>query len=301
MRHERHCGVPSKQGLLLFLVLTCATTWLPAWLFQDLWRPRSPMLASGILQGSALYLGLIGWQPLIAVLLVRRFYEPPVGLNAGLRGASRRYAVLALLWPCAAMLLSSLFLMLLESVPPATVLTTPPRLAPRQAVLEVAAVSMACLMIYFQCWLEEIAWRGYFLVRAMECAGPWRGLVLHGCIWGAWYGTVLLITSGGPGSLAKAGAFVATCTLLGVLLGWLRLASRSVVPAVIANAVLTLGAGLPITLVGADVGPRGAVYEPIGWVPLSLLVACLALTSHRHAVATPRAPRPAAPFSTALH
>jgi hypothetical protein len=169
MRHERRCGVPSKQGLLLFLVLTCATTWLPAWLFQDLWRPRSPMLASGILQGSALYLGLIGWQPLIAVLLVRRFYEPPVGLNAGLRGASRRYAVLALLWPCAAMLLSSLFFMLLESAPTATALPTAPQLAPRQALLEVAAVSMACLMIYFQCWLEEIAWRGYFLVRAMEC------------------------------------------------------------------------------------------------------------------------------------
>lgn len=302
MTQTRPCGMPSKGAVLAFLALTCVSTWLPAWVLQDFWQEAAPTLATDILRCSVLYLALIGWQPLAAAALVRRFLEPARPLDAGLRRASEDFTLPSLLLPCATLLLSSLLYLLVEpqSAMQPTGTSTQPSFG--QEVLAVLAVLMASLVIYCQCWLEEIAWRGYFLVRAMECAGSWRGLVLHGAVWGAWYGAILVVLSGGTAdSWERAGAFVATCALLGVVFGWLRLAARSVVPAVVANSVFTLGAGLPILLRGGDVGARGAVYLPIGWVPLALLIVWFAFSRYRQAVVTPRPPRRRRLLSTALH
>jgi hypothetical protein len=63
---------------------------------------------------------------------------------------------------------------------------------------------------------------------------------------------------------------------LGALLGWLRLASKSVLPTTLANSMLTVTAGLPLFLHGEDPGPRGAAYEPAGWIPMLIAVVILA-------------------------
>jgi membrane protease YdiL (CAAX protease family) len=172
-----------------------------------------------------------------------------------------------------------------------------------QRLAALACFMVAGSLIYGQCLVEEVSWRGYFLVRAMGCCGPWRGLLLHGLVWGFWYAPVLLLAGGGlQGSWKRAAEFAVTCVLLGILLGWLRLASRSVVPAVVANAVFTLGAGLPILLGGTDLGARGAIYSPVGWLPLALIAGWLALTRHREDVKMPLSPRPRGPRpSLALH
>lgn len=293
-----------RTGVIGFLAFAFVATWLPAWLLRDLWRVESLALSWRILACSALYLTVIGWQPVVAVLLVRRYVEPAHAMDAGLRGAKLKFVFLALLIPCLAMLTASL-LQLAQGDPGTLPIEAwaPPTLGP--SLVAVAAVLTASAFIYGQCLFEELAWRGYFLVRAMECAGPWRGLMLHGFVWGIWYAPILLLTSGASASFAKAAEFVVTCVLLGVLLGWLRLASRSIVPAVIANVMLTLGAGLPIVLSGSDVGTRGAVYLPTGWVPLLFIAGWLALSRHRSAVVTPRPPRPprrvSRTLSEALH
>jgi uncharacterized protein len=297
------CRAGFRRGILAFLGVTFVGSWLPAWMLRDLWRVESLALSWRILICSVLYLSVIGWQPVVAVLLVRRYVEPPCVMDAGLRSANQKFVVISVLIPLLAMIGASILAMILGND---AGLLFPESLLPRHfwpGVIAAASVLTASALIYGQCLIEEVAWRGYFLVRAMECAGPWRGLVIHGFVWGIWYAPILLITGGGAASsFTRAATFVVTCVLLGIMLGWLRLASRSVVPAVTANAVLTLGAGLPLVLSGSDVGTRGAVYLPVGWVPLLLIASLLAFTRHRSAVVTPRPPSkgPAA-LSAALH
>jgi membrane protease YdiL (CAAX protease family) len=84
---------------------------------------------------------------------------------------------------------------------------------------------------------EEFGWRGYMLTRLVTVFGPWA-LPLSGVIWGLWH--VPLILSGiyatGPNPWASALLFVVAITAGGVLIGWLRLRSGSVWPAVLAHA-----------------------------------------------------------------
>src|SRR6185295_16226007 len=110
-----------------------------------------------------------------------------------------------------------------------------------RAIWVSAALVCSLLLVWGQALAEEVGWRGYFLVRLMERIGPWRGLLLHGLVWGLWYAPPLVFaTQGLTRAPLRSATFVLTCALLGALLGWLRLASRSVVPATVANAVLTL-------------------------------------------------------------
>lgn len=134
-----------------------------------------------------------------------------------------------------------------------------------------------------QALAEEIGWRGYFLPGAMERFGRWRGLILHGAVWGLWYAPVLFFASYGRldpfGSVGRSLGFIVTCALLGTLFGWLRLASRSVVPVVLANTTLTLAAGLPYVVHGVDAGLRSAAFGPAGWLVLAAVIGGLLLSS----------------------
>jgi hypothetical protein len=298
----RPCRAGFRRGVLAFLGVTFLATWLPAWMLRDLWRVEV-LPPWRILIWSLLYLSVIGWQPVAAVLLVRRYIEPPFGMDAGLRSANRKFVVIGVLIPLLAMIVASVLALMLTDDPGVSFAESCPVHHSWPSVVAAASVVVASALIYGQCLIEEVAWRGYFLVRAMECAGPWRGLVIHGFIWGIWYAPILLLTGGGAASAwTRAAGFVVTCVLLGIILGWLRLASRSVVPAVTANVMLTLGAGLPLVLSGGDAGARAAVYLPVGWVPLLLIACVLAFSRYRSAVVTPRPSGGARPvLSAALH
>jgi len=83
---------------------------------------------------------------------------------------------------------------------------------------------------------EEFGWRGYMLTRLIRARVPFP-LVTSGLIWGLWH--TPLIVSGqyatGPNHLLSAGMFVLSIVGAGVLIGWLRLYSGSVWPAVLAH------------------------------------------------------------------
>jgi hypothetical protein len=150
------------------------------------------------------------------------------------------------------------------------------------------ALSATLAMIGAQALTEEVAWRGYFLPRAMQRLGNWKGLILHGLVWGLWYAPVLFFATYGTtnvlSSLHHSSAFVVTCVFLGILLGWLRLAARSLVPVLVANATLTLAAGLPYTLYGLDAGIQASVFGPAGWAVAGAAISTLLITRWRGAV-----------------
>jgi hypothetical protein len=149
------------------------------------------------------------------------------------------------------------------------------------------AFVMTVVLLWGQAFIEELGWRGYLLPRMMQSLGPWPGLLVHGLVWGMWYVPVVALAAGAPSSTPVRGvAFVVTGTLLGTLLGWLRLA-QSLSLAVVFNVVLTVAAGLPFILRGVDVGSRGAAYGPVGWIPLLMLVGILFIAPTRRAVRTP--------------
>ncbi|RNL84347.1 CPBP family intramembrane glutamic endopeptidase [Halostreptopolyspora alba] len=129
---------------------------------------------------------------------------------------------------------------------------------------------------------EELGWRGYLLPRLLPL-GVWPALLLTGVIHGLWHGPQLLIQarSGWMGADSVA-VFLTFVVVAGILFGWLRLASGSVWPAVVAhganNSVTSLGF---LTLSDADTPTHPVLYSggaggAVGMVLILLLVGLLA-------------------------
>jgi hypothetical protein len=109
--------------------------------------------------------------------------------------------------------------------------------------------------------------------------GLWPGLVLTGAIWGLWHAPLTLRGYDYPdlGPFA-APMFVGFCVIFGVLIGWLRLWTGSVWPAVVAHAALNGCAGI-VLLVGDAAAPPNlalaGISGVVGWVLLAVLCAAL--------------------------
>jgi len=122
---------------------------------------------------------------------------------------------------------------------------------------------------------HELAWRGYLLPRLVAELGLWRGVVLHGLVWGVWHAP--LVVFGGyayPGHPALGLAlWTLFCALYGVLLAWLTFASGSLLPAALAHGVIIAAGEAPLlVLPGADPVRAGVLWSPVG---LALLAAVL--------------------------
>lgn len=109
---------------------------------------------------------------------------------------------------------------------------------PTEAYLQALVVVFVAILPMSLLWNfgEELGWRGYLLPRLLPL-GVWPALLLSGLIHALWHGPQMLIhlRSGGWG-LENLALFVVSVTFAGVLFGWMRLASGSVWPAVVAHA-----------------------------------------------------------------
>jgi membrane protease YdiL (CAAX protease family) len=84
---------------------------------------------------------------------------------------------------------------------------------------------------------EELGWRGYLVPRLLDARVPYP-LVVSGVIWGAWHLPLIfagLYASGAQPALSGA-IFMAVVIPAAVLFAWLRLATGSLWPAVVAHA-----------------------------------------------------------------
>lgn len=274
-----------RLGIAVYLAIAFALAWAPAWLLREAWSDGAEPVVTRLLASSLLYALIMGWQPLFAVWVVRRWIDRAGYVDHGLRPSRHRFVLLATVAPIAiaatAAVLAHLFGLLRGSDTPPLLGNAEPELllvepSLRMALALVIAFVVTVALLWVQAFSEELGWRGYFMNRLMEEMGPWRGVTLHGAVWGIWYAPFFLLSNRELAhSLVMSGSFVFTCMLLGTLLGWLRLRSHSVLPTTTANLMLTLLAGLPFLLQGVDVGLRGAAYGPHGWVPM--VVALLAI------------------------
>jgi len=141
----------------------------------------------------------------------------------------------------------------------------------------------------------EWGWRGWLLPRLWTSHGPWTALLGHGLLWGLFQAPLVLVGHAYPGqpALGIAGMLV-FCVLLGTLLGWLRLSTGSIWPAVIAQGSMS-----GVIPVAAFLGLYGAPHDNLtsgitgypGWLLLALLVGVL-VALRRLPTPPPPAPLP---------
>ncbi|MEV4458445.1 CPBP family intramembrane glutamic endopeptidase [Microbispora sp. NPDC049633] len=173
------------------------------------------------------------------------------------------------------------------------------------AVQVAQAVLIAPILNAIPALGEEWGWRGWLLPRLLgdpavsptpatgefgsgepgtseAGTGEWRparvwpALVLSGVIWGLWHAPLTLKGYNYPALGAWAAVlFVGFCVIFGALLGWVRLRSRSVWPAVAAHASVNATTGLALLLGDAAAPPNPAlagISGIVGWVLLALVV-----------------------------
>lgn len=163
------------------------------------------------------------------------------------------------------------------------------------AVVQLVVIPFAAVFNGIFAFGEELGWRG-FLVPALRPMGTWPALLLSGVVWGLWHAPVILLGYN-FGRTDALGVLLMTvgCVAWGVLLGWLRLRSASVWPAVFAHGALNAAGGLIVILAATQpdmalAGPLGAA----GWIVCAAVALVLLLTG-QFRKQPPLAARPPAP------
>ena len=148
-------------------------------------------------------------------------------------------------------------------------------------LLQLLMISVAAIFNGLFALGEEIGWRGW-LLPTLRPLGTWPALLISGAVWGFWHSPLILLGYNfGQPNLLGVGLMIGGCVLYGVLLGWLRLRTGSVWPAVFAHGAFNATAGFLLLVVAADTSADPVSTGPLGWVTwivMALVIAVLALT-----------------------
>ena len=280
-------------AVIVFVLVACALAWavvLPLWFGRGLSEPLSAVLLPVMMFTPAIavlvvtfvmgvpargqrarFLGLWPLRPAgrVVWLMVAGWLVPPVIVIASiLVAAALGFVQLDFAFPAYAAEIE-------KALPAGTPL-------PPIGLLVVAQFAMIPVGAVFNsvfAFGEELGWRGW-LLPALRPLGTWPALLLSGAIWGLWHSPVILLGYNfGRTDISGVLLMMAGCMAWGVLLGWLRLRSASVWPAVLAHGALNAAAGLIVVV--AAVQPDLALAGPLGvaaWIVIALVTLVLVLT-----------------------
>ncbi|WP_424936495.1 MULTISPECIES: lysostaphin resistance A-like protein [Bacteria] len=289
-------GVP-WAAVVLYVVLACGLAWLvalPLWLGDGLREPFAPLL-----------LPVMMYTPAVATMLVVLILRVPArGERLRFLGMWPLRPAKRVVWMCVLGLLAPVVLVfaavlvagafgwirldllgfsgfeevLRAQVPEGTPLPPAGLLIGAQLVsIPIAAATVNALAAFG----EELGWRG-FLLPALRPLGTATALLLHGVVWGLWHAPIILLGYNfNRPDLVGVLLMTGGCIAWGVLLGWLRLRSGSVWPAVFAHGALNASAGMFVWFYAAgtttDLALSGALGVA-GWIVCAVVIAALALS-----------------------
>jgi membrane protease YdiL (CAAX protease family) len=280
-------------AVIVFTVVACALAWLvalPLWLGEGLAEPLAGVLLPAMMLTPAIavlvvtfvlrvpgrgerarFLGLWPLRPAkrIVWLMVAAWLVPPVLVALSiLLAAALGFVQLDLTFAA--------FAVELQKALPADAPMPPVEVV---VFAQIAMIPIAALLNAIPAFGEELGWRGW-LVPALRPLGTWPALLISGAIWGFWHSPIILLGYNfGRTDFSGVLLMIGGCIAWGILLGWLRLRSASVWPAVIAHGSLNAAGGLIVLFAAAkpDLGLAGPLGVA-GWIVLAVIIAVLAFT-----------------------
>ncbi len=148
------------------------------------------------------------------------------------------------------------------------------------AIQIVSAFTIAPLINMLFAMGEELGWRGFLLPKLLPL-GQWKAILISGVIWGFWHAPAVAQGLNYP-EYPITGIFmmVIFTVLLGTILSWLYLNTKSPWVPALAHGAVNAVAGLPILFLvpGADMALGGTLASVSGWVVLAIFVGWLIAT-----------------------
>jgi uncharacterized protein len=278
-----------RKPLIWFLIIAFAISW-PLFLASLLLRNLDP--ATRLIATQGLW-ALAMWGPgiaaLITTLIIAKLPFKSLRLNTlGLK----RYYLWAWLLPPVLVILSGLLTILIRTGQLDTEFTfmqqqmelTGTQLPVSTGILVLIQIGQALLLgplinVIFAMG-EELGWRGFLLPRLLPL-GQWKALIISGAIWGVWHAPAIAQGHNYPDH-PFLGILLMTvfCVLLGIIIGWMYLNTRSPWVAALAHGSINAWAGLPYLFLkpGFDTALGGTLTSIPGWLVMGLFIGWLVLT-----------------------
>ena len=278
-----------KKALAWFLVITIAISW-PLFLAPLLMNGVDPLVAPLAIQG---LWALAMWGPGIAAILTTLIVQkkPFKSLNLNRLGP-KRYYLWAWFLPTILVVLGGLFTLLFSLANldlEFTLMRSALSSAPGGDAIPVGLVIL--IQIAFAILLapfinvifalgEELGWRGFLLPNLLPL-GQWKAIIISGVIWGIWHAPAVAQGLNYPG-YPVLGIFmmIVFCVLLGTILSWLYLNTKSPWVAALAHGAINAVAGLPVLFFqpGFNMAFGGTIATPPAWLVLILFIGWLMLS-----------------------
>jgi membrane protease YdiL (CAAX protease family) len=280
----------NRKSLLYFLAITFTIAWalfaLPLAFKND---------QASYLPSMQLCFALAMWAPGIAAIITTLFVDkqPFKSLRLNTLGPKRFYLTAWFLPPLLVLAAFGVTLLIrtgtfdpnmtmmreaLAKAPAGTVM-------PALEIIVAAQVAFAILLAPFINVLfalgEEIGWRGFLLPKLMPL-GQWKAILISGLIWGLWHAPTTLLHGYNFPMHPYLGVLVmaAGCTLLGIIISWLYLSTRSPWVAALAHGAFNAVSGVVFFFLkpGFDTALGGSTLGLAGWIPMGLFIAWLVWT-----------------------
>lgn len=127
---------------------------------------------------------------------------------------------------------------------------------------------------------EELGWRGFLLPRLLPL-GQWKAVLWSGFIWGVWHAPAIVQGHNYPGyPILGVFMMIVFCILIGAIISWLYLNTKSPWVAALAHGSINAVAGVPVLFLapGFNIAFGGTLAAPTAWIGMIVFIAWLVWT-----------------------
>ena len=142
------------------------------------------------------------------------------------------------------------------------------------------AIILAPFINVFFTMGEELGWRGFLLPQLLPL-GQRKAMLISGVIWGVWHAPAIMQGHNYPGyPILGSFMMIILCVLLGTILSWMYLNTKSPWVAALGHGAFNAIAGLPILFFqpGFNMAFGGTLAAPTAWIGMALFIAWLVWT-----------------------